>query len=681
MRRKRDGSGKSGAAGRTSHRARRRPDSGGTAVAEPNAMAPPGPASPPPRQDPAAQCSDSPKDQSAAGPRSTPGVQELESAVVRFAGDSGDGMQVAGSQFTATTALIGNDLATLPDFPAEIRAPAGTLAGVSGFQIQFSSLDIRTPGDTVQVLVAMNPAALRVNLEELEPGGFLLVDRDAFNETNLQKVGYDSNPLDDGSLSAYRLVDLPLTSLTLNAVEAVGLNRKLAERCRNFFALGILFWLYDRPPAHTIEWIQQKFGARPEVAEANKRALQAGLNYANTIELFTVHYKIRPAKLEPGLYRHITGNEATALGFVVASRLAERPLFYGSYPITPASDILQELAKHRQFRVRTFQAEDEIAAVGAAIGASYGGALGLCGTSGPGLALKSEAIGLAVMAELPLVVANIQRAGPSTGMPTKTEQGDLLQAFFGRPGECPVAVVAPCSPGDCFTMAIEAFRIAVRHMTPVIFLSDGYLANGAEPWRIPDPKSFPDLKAVPLPDAASFQPYQRDPRTLARPWVTPGLFGFEHRIGGLEKEDITGNVSYDPLNHEKMVRLRAEKVARIADDIPELSVAGDEDGTLLVLGWGSTCGAIHSAVERARRRGARVSWAQLRHLNPFPRNLEAVLARYQRILVPELNTGQLSMLLRNRTRSEVIPLTKIQGRPFRVSEIEERIRALQEGGA
>jgi 2-oxoglutarate ferredoxin oxidoreductase subunit alpha len=599
--------------------------------------------------------------------------------VVRLAGDSGDGMQVAGSQFTTTTALVGNDLATLPDFPAEIRAPAGTLAGVSGFQIHFSSRDIRTPGDEPHVLVAMNPAALKVDIGDLEEGGMVIVDRDAFTDANLHKAGYESNPLEDRTLSAYRVVDVPVTTLTLRAVESTGLNRKHAERCKNFFALGLLYWLYDRPIEHTRRWIQQKFGSRPEVARANIAALEAGLHYAETTEIFGLHYRVRAARLEPGRYRHITGNEACALGFVAASKLAGRPLFYGSYPITPASDILQELARHRNFGVKTFQAEDEIAAIGAAIGASYGGALGLTGTSGPGLDLKSEALGLAVMAELPLVVADIQRGGPSTGLPTKTEQSDLLHALFGRHGECPVAVVAPSSPGDCFHMAIEAFRIAIRHMTPVIYLSDGYLANGAEPWKIPDVSTLPRIEAPPLPEAADFHPYQRDPVTLARPWASPGVFGLEHRIGGLEKEDVTGNVSYDPLNHEKMVRLRAEKVARIADDIPELEVNGEESGPLLVLGWGGTCGAITSAVERVRARGGRVSSAHLRYLNPMPRNVEAVLRRFERVLVPELNLGQLAFVLRGRFGAPVVQLNKVQGKPFRVSEIESRIDSLLEG--
>jgi len=604
--------------------------------------------------------------------------EEVEDVVVRFAGDSGDGMQVAGAQFTATTALFGNDLATLPDFPAEIRAPAGTLAGVSGFQIHFASRDIRTPGDAPQVLVAMNPAALKVNLSDLEPGGMIITDEDSFTDANLRKAGYDANPIQSGQLKGFRVIQVPLTSLTLNAVKETGLNRKYAERCKNFFALGLIYWLYDRSPKHTRQWIEKKFTSRPEVVRANVAALEAGLHYAETTEILGPHYKVRPAAFPPGRYRHITGNEATALGFVAASRLSGRPLFYGSYPITPASDILQELARHRNFGVKTFQAEDELAAIGAAIGASYGGALGLTGTSGPGLDLKSEALGLAVMAELPLVVADIQRGGPSTGLPTKTEQADLLHAMFGRHGECPVAVVAPRSPGDCFHMAIEAFRIAVRHMTPVIFLSDGFLGTGAEPWLLPNVDHLPRFESAPLPDPANFRPYQRDPRTLARPWVTPGEFGYEHRIGGLEKEDVTGNVSYDPLNHEKMVKLRAEKVARIAEDIPEVKVLGDSEGPLLVLGWGSTYGHITSAVERVRARRGRVSAAHLRYLNPFPRNLGQVLSGFDRVLIPELNMGQLTLLIRGRYRAEVVQLNKVQGRPFRVAEIESHIEALLE---
>src|SRR6266704_528809 len=506
-------------------------------------------------------------------------------------------MQLTGTQFADTTAMVGNDLTTLPDFPAEIRAPAGTLAGVSGYQISFSSHDIKTPGDQPNVLVAMNPAALKTNIGDLEEGGILIVDTDSFTEGNLSKAGYKTNPLKDGSLAGYRLFDIPLTALTLQAVAEAGLSGRQATRCKNFFALGLVFWLYERPVDYTRDWIEKKFKNSEQMVKANTLALQAGYNYADTTEVFTTHFRVRKANLAPGTYRKITGNEATAMGFISAALISGRPLFYGSYPITPASDILHELSRYKNYPVTTFQAEDEISAIGAAIGSAYGGALGLTGTSGPGVALKSEAIGLAVMTELPLVIANIQRGGPSTGLPTKTEQADLLQAIFGRNGECPVAVVAPATPADCFWMAIEAFRIATKYMTPVFFLSDGYLANGAEPWRLPDLKDLPDIRVRFHTDRETFQPYRRDPKTLARPWAIPGTPGLEHRIGGLEKEDVTGNVSYDPLNHEKMVRLRAEKIARVADDLPPTRVLGGDSGRLLVVGWGSTFGAITSAVE------------------------------------------------------------------------------------
>ncbi len=603
-------------------------------------------------------------------------VHELEEVVIRFAGDSGDGMQLTGTQFADTTALVGNDLATLPDFPAEIRAPAGTLAGVSGYQINFSSHDIRTPGDQPNVLVAMNPAALKTNIGDLVEGGILIVDSDAFSEGNLTKAGYEKSPLKDGSLGGYRLFEIPLTSLTLQAVSETGLGGRQATRCKNFFALGLVFWMYERPVEYTRDWINKKFKNHEQVARANTLALQAGYNYADTTEIFTSHYRVRKADLAPGVYRKITGNEATAEGFIAAALLSNRPLFYGSYPITPASDILHELSRLKNYPVKTFQAEDEISAIGAAIGAAYGGALGLCGTSGPGVALKSEAIGLAVMTELPVVIANIQRGGPSTGLPTKTEQADLLQAFFGRNGECPVAIVAPATPADCFHMAIEAFRIAIKYMTPVFFMSDGYLGNGSEPWRVPNPGDLPGLDAAFRSSPVDFQPYARDPETLARPWAIPGTPGLEHRIGGLEKEDGTGNVSYDPQNHEKMVRLRAEKIARIANDIPELKVNGPDRGRLLVVGWGSTHGAITSAVESAQRQGAAVASVHLRHLNPFPRNLGTILSRYDRILVPELNLGQLRMLIRSRYLVDAAGLNKVQGKPFRVREIVAEINRL-----
>ena len=611
-------------------------------------------------------------------PRSA--VQELDEVVIRFAGDSGDGMQLTGSQFADTTALVGNDLATLPDYPAEIRAPAGTLAGVSGYQINFSSHDIRTPGDQPNVLVAMNPAALRTNVDDLEDGGILIVDSDAFTDGNLNKAGYKANPLKDGSLGKYRIFEIPLTSLTLKAVAETGLGGRNAARCKNFFALGLVFWMYERPVDHTRSWIEKKFKTNEQVKKANTLALQAGYNYADTVEVFTTHYRVKKAVLPAGTYRSMTGNEATANGFIAAALLSGRPLFYGSYPITPASDVLHELARHKNYPVKTFQAEDEISAIGSAIGAAYGGALGLTGTSGPGVALKGEAIGLAVMTELPLVIANIQRGGPSTGLPTKTEQADLFQAVLGRNGECPVAVVAPATPAECFYMAIAAFRIATKFMTPVFFLSDGYLANGAEPFRIPDVSTLPRFDVEFRTQAEGFQPYARDPQTLARPWAIPGTPGLEHRIGGLEKEDVTGNVSYDPLNHEKMVHLRAEKIARIADFIPEAQVMGPPQGDVLVIGWGSTHGAITSAVEAAQKQGKAVSSLHLRYLNPFPRNLEEVLQRFRKVLVCELNLGQLRTLLRARYLVDAQGLNKVQGKPFKVTEIGRAIDGLLGAG-
>jgi 2-oxoglutarate ferredoxin oxidoreductase subunit alpha len=494
---------------------------------------------------------------------------EVENVTIRFAGDSGDGMQLTGTQFTNTSAILGNDISTLPDFPAEIRAPAGSLPGVSGFQINFSSRDIRTPGDEPNVLVAMNPAALKVNLRDLEKGGILIINSDAFVELNLKKAGYAKNPLEDDSLSAYRVISLPLTELNLNALKELELGKKEADRSKNFFALGMMYWLYDRPLEPTLKWIESKFQKKPLIMEANTRALRAGFNYADTTELFTTHYRVRKANLAPGKYRNITGNEATALGFIAASQMAGRPLFYASYPITPASEVLHELSRHKNFGIKTFQAEDEIAAITAAIGAAFAGHLGLTGTSGPGVALKSEAIGLAVMTELPVVIANIQRGGPSTGLPTKTEQSDLLQSMFGRNGECPVAIVAPATPADCFNMAFEALRIATTFMTPVFYLSDGYLGNGSEPWRIPKAQALPKIEINFRTDPEGFHPYLRDEATLSRPWAIPGTPGLEHRIGGLEKQHITGNVSYNPENHEFMVRLRAEKIARIANFIPD----------------------------------------------------------------------------------------------------------------
>ncbi len=603
-------------------------------------------------------------------------VKELEQVTIRFAGDSGDGMQLAGSQFTNTSAIVGNDVATLPDFPAEIRAPAGSLPGVSGFQIHFAGHDIYTPGDQPDVLVAMNPAALKTNLRDLPRGGLIIVNVDEFNETNLKKAGYETNPLEDRSLSGYQVVKVPITTLNAEALKDSGLSAQQIDRCKNFFALGLMYWLYDRPLEPTMRWIDEKFAKNPQVAEANKRTLRAGYHFGETAELFTVHYRVPPAHLPPGRYRNITGNEATALGFLTASKLADRPLFYGSYPITPASDILHELARFKNFGVRTFQAEDEIAAIGAAIGAAYGGAIGLTGTSGPGFALKSEALNLAVMTELPLVVIDVQRAGPSTGMPTKTEQADLLQAIFGRNGESPVPVVAPATPADCFTMAIEAVRIAIKYMTPVVFLSDAYLGNSSEPWRIPSLEDLPRIEVRFATDPKTFAPYARDPETLARPWAIPGTPGLEHRIGGLEKSDITGNVSYDPDNHHRMVTLRAERIARIANDIPDVEVFGEPEGDLLVLGWGSTYGFIRSAVQRAQAEGLAVSHAHLRYLNPFPANLGDVLAGFRKVLIPELNLGQLRLLIRGRYLVDAVGLNKVAGQPFRVAEILEKIYEL-----
>jgi 2-oxoglutarate ferredoxin oxidoreductase subunit alpha len=603
-------------------------------------------------------------------------TEELDRVTIRFAGDSGDGMQLAGLQFTNTSAVFGNDVSTIPDFPAEIRAPAGSIPGVSAFQVSFSSYDIHTPGDEPDVLVAMNPAALKAHLADLPKGGTLIVNTDEFTESNLKKANYAANPLEDGSLEGWRVIRVPITSMNARALADSGLNTKQIDRSKNSFALGLMFWLYDRPLDSTIRWFEEKFAKNPQVRDANIVTMKAGFNYGETAELFPVHYRVPPAHLKPGKYRNITGNELTALGFLAASKLSGLPLFYGSYPITPASDILHELARFKNFGVKTFQAEDEIAAIGSAIGAAFGGALGLTGTSGPGLALKSEALGLAVMVELPIVVAMIQRSGPSTGMPTKTDQADLLQSMFGRNGECQVAIVAPATPTECFDMALESFRIAVKHMTPTIFLSDGYLGTGAEPWRIPDVADLPRIEVKYASDPATFQPYLRDPETLARPWAIPGTPGLEHRIGGLEKADITGNISYDAANHDKMTHLRAEKVERIANDIPELQVTGEQSGELLVLGWGSTYGAILTAVQRAQVKGQSVSHAHLRHLSPFPRNLGDVLSRFEKVLIPELNLGQLSLLVRGKYLVDAATLNKVTGRPFLIREIEEKINAM-----
>ena len=598
---------------------------------------------------------------------------ELDRVTIRFAGDSGDGMQLAGTQFTNTSAVFGNDISTFPDIPAEIRAPQGSLPGVSGFQVSFSSHEIYTPGDVPDVLVAMNPAALKTNIGDLPRGGILVVNEDEFTETNLKKAAYAANPLEDGSLQAYRVYKVPVTTLNNRALRDSGLTAVQMDRCKNMFSLGLMFWLYSRPLDVTLKWIDEKFGKNPAVAEANKTALKTGYHFGETTEMFATHYHVPKAKLAPGLYRNITGNEATALGFLAASKLADRPLFYGSYPITPASDILHELARYKRFGVRTFQAEDEIAAIGSAIGASFGGQLGMTGTSGPGLALKGESIGLAVMVELPLVIIDVQRAGPSTGMPTKTEQADLMQAIYGRNGESPVCVIAPATPSDCFEMAIEAWRLAIKYMTPVIFLSDLYLGVGSEPWRVPDYNQLEKIPVTYASDPATFQPYTRDERTLARPWAIPGTPQLEHRIGGLEKADITGNVSYDPANHDKMVHLRAAKVAKIAQDIPPTEVFGDESGGLLVLGWGSTYGVIRSAVQRARTDGRRVAHAHIRYLNPLPPDLGAILRRYDSVLVPEINLGQLRLLVRGNYLVDAKGMNKVSGRPFTIAEIAARI--------
>ncbi len=600
-------------------------------------------------------------------------VQKLDHVIIRFAGDSGDGMQLAGDRFTQETAIFGNDLSTLPNFPAEIRAPAGTLPGVSSFQLHFADHDILTPGDAPDVLIAMNPAALKANIKDLPRGGDLIINTDEFTKRNLTKVGYEASPLEDGSLEQYHVHAVPITSMTVKALESFDITRKDAERAKNMFALGMLSWLYDRPVEGTLGFLKSKFAGKPEIMAANVAAFQAGWNFGETTEAFSVRYEVKPAPLAPGTYRNISGNTALAYGLIAAAQLAGLPLFLGSYPITPASDILHELAKHKRFGVRTFQAEDEIGAIGAALGASFGGSLSVTSTSGPGMLLKAETIGLAVSVELPLIICDIQRAGPSTGMPTKTEQADLLQAMFGRNGESPVPIVAPASPADCFNAAIEAARIAVKYRTPVILLSDGYLANGSEPWRIPQVASLPDLSsqfAFAAPGDGGFEPFRRDPATLARPWAIPGTPGLEHRIGGIEKADVTGDISYDPDNHDRMVRLRQAKIDGIAADIEPLFV-DDPDGSarVLVLGWGSTFGSIGAAVRRARNAGHAVAQAHLRHLNPFPPNLGDVLRRYDKVLVPEINLGQLALLLRGRFLVDVISYNRVRGLPFRAAEL------------
>jgi len=605
-------------------------------------------------------------------------VQVLEDVTIRFAGDSGDGMQLTGSQFSNTTALFGNDLNTLPDYPAEIRAPAGTLYGVSGFQLHFSSLEIQTPGDSPDVLVAMNPAALKVNLKDLKPGATIVVNENAFDSKNLKLAHYDVNPLEDNSLAGFNVILVPLSKQTAAALEGLQLSMKDIERTKNFFALGLMYWLFDRPLEPTSVWLEQKFGSKPVYLEANKKALTAGYYYGENTEVFTTRYHVNPAKLEKGTYRSISGNEATAIGFVAASHKAGISLFLGSYPITPATEILHELSKFKNYGVKTFQAEDEIAGVSSAIGASFAGNLAITTTSGPGLALKTEAIGLAVMTELPLVIVDVQRGGPSTGLPTKTEQSDLLQAMFGRNGESPVPIVAASTPSDCFTMAFEACRIAIKYMTPVFLLTEGYLANGSEPWKIPDVDSLPEIPVNYWKDKETYQPYLRDDN-LSRPWAIPGTPGLEHRIGGLEKAHIYGTVSYIPENHEFMIRMRDAKVKKIQDDIPNLEVLGDKDADLLIAAWGGTYGSVSEAVSNLRRKGFKVAQVHFKYLNPFPKNTEEVLSKYKQILVPERNLGQLSKMLKMEFLREVIQLNKVQGSPFKSSEIENKVISILGG--
>jgi 2-oxoglutarate ferredoxin oxidoreductase subunit alpha len=600
----------------------------------------------------------------------------IEQAVIRFAGDSGDGMQITGSQFTNTAALYGNDIATFPDYPAEIRAPAGTIPGVSGFQLHFSSNEVYTPGDAIDVLIAMNPAALKVNVADLKANGILIVNSDSFKEGDLRKAQMTANPLEDHSLDKFRLFSVELERLTRRSLEHLGLDAKSMDRCKNFFALGMCYWLYNRSMDPTVRWIEDKFKNKPLLVEANKLALKGGYSYCEATEAFQVSYEIPPAQLTPGLYRSMSGNQALALGFVTAAQKCGLTLFLGSYPITPASDILHELSQYKDFGVMTFQAEDEIAAVTSSIGAAYAGALAITTTSGPGMALKTEAMGLAVAVEIPLVICDIQRGGPSTGLPTKTEQADLLQALFGRNSEAPIPVLAASTPADCFWVAIEACRIAVKYMVPVIILSDGYLANGAEPWRIPELSDIPAFPVKFATDPSTFLPYKRDPQTLARPWAVPGTPGLEHRVGGLEKQDPTGNINYEPLNHENMVRIRAAKVAGVAQDIPNVLPAGDPEGDLLIVAWGSTCGSITAALKAQRAKGRKIGHLHLRHLNPLPANLGDVLKRYKRVLVPELNMGQLLWVLRAKYLVDAVGLNKIQGRPFKQAELEQKIEEM-----
>jgi 2-oxoglutarate/2-oxoacid ferredoxin oxidoreductase subunit alpha len=600
----------------------------------------------------------------------------IDQAVIRFAGDSGDGMQITGSQFTNTVALYGNDIATFPDYPAEIRAPAGTVPGVSGFQLNFSSGEVYTPGDSVDVLVAMNPAALKVNLADLKANGILIVNSDSFEEADLRKAHVASNPLEDNTLDKFRVFPVELQRLTRAALQHLGLDAKSMDRCKNFFALGMCYWLYNRSMEPTVRWIDDKFSKKPLLSEANKLALKAGYSYCEATEAFQITYEIPPAQLTPGTYRNLSGNQALAIGFVTAAQKAGLKLFLGSYPITPASDILHELSKYKNFGVLTFQAEDEIAAITSSIGAAYSGALAITATSGPGMALKTEAIGLAAMTELPIVICDIQRGGPSTGLPTKTEQADLLQAMFGRNSEAPVPVLAPSTPGDCFWIALEASRIALKYMVPVIILSDGYLANGAEPWRVPTAEEIPPIPVKFETNPEGFFPYKRDPQTLARPWAIPGTPGLEHRIGGIEKQETTGNINYEPLNHEKMVRIRAAKVEAIRQDIPNVMPSGDPEGDLLLVSWGSTFGAVAQSVKEQREKGRKIGHLHLRHLNPLPGNLGDVLKRYKKVLVPELNMGQLLWMLRAKYLVDAVGLNKIQGRPFKQNELEQKIEEM-----
>lgn len=624
----------------------------------------------------------------------------IQQATIRFAGDSGDGMQLTGMQFTRTTGEAGNDLMTFPDFPAEIRAPAGTVSGVSGFQVHFGSQTMFTPGDQVDVLIAMNPAAFKANLKDVKPGGSIIVNTDEFIDKNLKKVQYERSPLDDQDLNEkYNVIQAPITDLTRRALEGLPLGQSAQDRCKNFFALGMTYWIFHRETSSTLKWIENKFVSDPNLQEANRRALLAGFNFAETSELFGMRYEILPAEFEPGTYRNITGNSATAIGLVAGAKMAGLPLLLGSYPITPASDILHELSRYKNHGVKTFQAEDEIAAMCAVIGASFGGAVSVTTSSGPGIALKSEAMNLAVMTELPVVIVDVQRAGPSTGMPTKTEQADLLQVLYGRNGESPICVLAPGTPSDCYAMAVEAVRIALEYMTPVVFLSDGYVANGSEPWKLPDPDNMPRInhnliettvaasdtatgsngnvagdQPGPAEDSAPlYLPYKRNSETLARTWAVPGMAGYEHRIGGLEKDALTGHISYDPENHETMVHTRAEKIERIANSIPEMEVFGETSGDVLILGWGSTFGSIRQATQEMREAGLRVSHGHIRYINPLPTNLKALMQNFKQILIPELNMGQLAFYIQGKLLHPVISFPRVQGRPFRIQEIKDKV--------